>query len=159
MPDNPTSLSAKLQTEGEKVRGFFAGLTADQWQSPIYAESSIWTPRSILAHLVTAERSFLKLFEKVRQGEGGVSEEFSIDRFNASQQEKMRDQTPADLLAQYAVIRKEMTAYVAALSEADLSVSGRHPAMGMSNLGEMIKMLYIHNNMHVRDIKRTLFIS
>jgi len=156
MSDTPSSLAAKLQTEGEKVRAFFAALEPHDWQSTVYAEDSAWTPRSILAHLITAERSFLKLFENVRQGSGGVSEEFSIDRFNASQQAKMSARTPADLLPQFVAIRAEMVAYVAALSGADLNVSGRHPALGMSTLGEMIKMLYIHNNMHLRDIKRAL---
>ena len=156
MPDTSASLAAKLQIEGEKVHAFFAVLTAEQWAVPVYTEGEGWTPRSILAHLVTAERGFLKLFETVRQGGTGASEDFSIDRFNASQQEKTRGLSPADLLAQYAAVRAEMAAYVATLSDDDLATRGRHPAMGISTLAEMVKMLYLHNNMHLRDIRLAL---
>ena len=156
MPDTSASLAAKLQTEGEKVHAFFAVLTAKQWAVPVYTDGEPWTPRSILAHLVTAERGFLKLFEAIRQGGAGVAEDFSIDRYNASQQEKTKGLSPADLLGQYAAVRAEMAAYVATLSDADLASRGRHPAMGMSTLAEMVKMLYLHNNMHLRDIRLAL---
>ena len=156
MPDTPASLSAKLQTEGAKVRVFFAALTPKEWAITVYTEGADWSPRSILAHLVTAERGFLELFESICQGGGGASEDFSIDRFNARQQEKTRDLAPADLLLQYIDARAAMAAYVVSLKGAELAITGRHPAMGTSTLAEMIKMLYIHNNMHVRDIKQSI---
>jgi hypothetical protein len=156
MPNTSAALATKLQTEGEKVHAFFAVLTPEQWEVPVYTEGEKWTPRSILAHLVTAERGFLKLFEAIRQGGTGVSEDFSIDRYNASQQEKTKGLSPADLLPQYAAVRAEMTAYVSTLSDDDLATRGRHPAMGMSTLAEMVKMLYLHNNMHLRDIRLAL---
>jgi hypothetical protein len=33
---------------------------------------------------------------------------------------------------------------------------GRHPFMGQTQLREMIKMLYIHNLTHYRDMKKAL---
>lgn len=159
MPDTPASLSDKLKAEGEKVQAFFDGLGQEQWQSPVYAEGAVWTPRSILAHLVTAERGFLGLFENIRQGKGGVSEDFSVDRYNARQQEKTHDLLPADLLRQFTAVRAEMVAYVAGLNDADLSARGRHPAIGDSSLSDMIKVIYIHNNQHLRDVKKALLVS
>jgi len=156
MPDTPASLSAKLQIEGDKVRAFFAGLTPEQWAMTVYAEGADWTPCSILAHLVTAERGFLRLFEAIRQGGNGASEDFSIDRYNARQQDKTRDLAPADLLPQYIDVRAAMAAYVATLTETELAITARHPAMGISTLADMIKMLYLHNSMHVRDIKQVI---
>src|SRR5512135_2848961 len=112
MPDTPAFLAAKLEAEGEKVQGFFAGLSATEWQTTIYAEGDVWTPRSILAHFLTAEKGFLRLFENVRGGQGGIGEDFSIDRYNARQQAKTQDMLPADLMSQFAAVRKEMAAYV-----------------------------------------------
>lgn len=156
MPDTAASLSAKLQTEGEKVRAVFAALTPEDWAVIVYAGGAAWTPRSILAHLVTAERGLLNLFEAIRQGGGGASEDFSVDQYNASQQEKTNGLAPADLLPQYVAVRAAMAAFVAGLSENELEIRGRHPSMGTSTLAEMIKMLYLHNNMHLRDIKRAI---
>jgi uncharacterized damage-inducible protein DinB len=156
MPDTSAGLADKLKSEGEKIAGFFSALSSEQWQTAIYAEGAAWTPRSILAHLVTAERGFLKLFENVRTGGGGASTDFSIDRYNARQQEKTRLLPAQELLAQFSAVRSEMVRYVAGLNDMDLAARGRHPALGETSLFEMIKMIYLHNNMHVRDIKRVL---
>jgi uncharacterized protein (TIGR03083 family) len=149
-------LAGKLQSEGEKFNGFFGGLTEEQWGTEVYTEGSAWTIRSILAHLVTAERAFVKLFEEIRRGGAGVSEDFVIDRYNARQQEKTRELSPLDLLAQYRSVREEMVSWVAGLSDAELERRGRHPFLGVTTLREMIKMIYIHNQTHYRDIRRVL---
>jgi hypothetical protein len=89
-------------------------------------------------------------------GGTGATEEFSIDRFNARQQEKTLELTPNELLAQYKDIRSRMVEWVNQLQEEDLKKSGRHPFIGWTNLGEMIKMVYVHNLIHYRDVKRVI---
>lgn len=149
-------LAEKLKLEGEKLSGFFAGLTDEQWKAEVYTEGSVWTIRNILAHLVTAERAFVKLFEQIRQTGAGVSDDFSIDRYNARQQEKTKDLTPRELLEQYKSIRADMIQWVSGISDSDLEKTGRHPFLGMTTLREMIKMVYIHNQLHYRDLRRML---
>jgi hypothetical protein len=156
MPDTTHSLADKLSTEGNKTYSFFSTLTEEQWRVSVYNEGIKWTPRSILAHLLTTERGFLRLFEEIRQGKPGASPEFSIDRYNARQQEKMKDLTPSDLLPQFLAVRSEMISFVASLQRDDLEISARHPALGIANLAAMIKMIYIHNQQHIRDIKIAL---
>ena len=151
-----SELAAKLKSEGEKSSDFFGGLNDSQWQTEIYSEGANWNIRSILAHLMTAERAFVQLFEAIRQGGPGTSEDFVIDRYNARQQEKTRDLTPADLLEQYRNIRSQMVTWVAGLQDSELEIRGRHPFLGMTTLREMIKMIYIHNQTHYRDIRRIL---
>ncbi len=151
-----TELASKLRSEGAKFNTFFGALTPEQWSTKIYTEGSTWTIRSILAHLVTAERAFIKMFEDVRQGGPGASEDFVIDRYNARQQEKTRDLKPAELLEQYRSLREQMATWVAGLDDRDLERVGRHPFLGMTTLREMIKMIYIHNQTHYRDIRRKM---
>jgi len=149
-------LARKLKSEGEKFSGFFEGLTEQQWDTEVYVEGSVWNIRSILAHLMTAERAFVKLFESIRQGGLGVSEDFVIDRYNARQQEKTQELSPAELLQQYQDVRGQMVAWVSGLDDSDLERRGRHPYLGVTSLREMIKMVYIHNQTHYRDIRRVL---
>jgi hypothetical protein len=47
-----------------------------------------------------------------------------------------------------------MSAFVAGLSEADLQKTGRHPFLGETSLAEMIKMVYRHNQIHYRDLRK-----
>ncbi len=151
-----TELAEKLKSEGERFASIFADLTDDQWQEEVYTEGTTWTVRSVLAHFVTAERGLLKLFEDVRQGGEGAAEDFSIDRYNAAMQARVQALTPRELLEQYKAVRAESIAWTLGLSESDLSKQGRHPFLGVTTIREMIKMLFLHNQLHYRDMRRAL---
>ena len=155
MPE-PDALAEKLKTEGEKLGAFFASLDERAWETDVYTEGATWTVRSVLAHLVTAERGFVSLFESICQGGSGVSEDFSIDRYNARQQEKSRELLPAELVEQFQTVRGDMIAFVSRLQESDLERIGRHPYLKETSLREMIKMVYLHNQIHLRDLKKAL---
>jgi hypothetical protein len=149
-------LAHKLKTEGDKFSAFFASLTGPQWQTEVYTEGATWTVRNVLAHLMTAERAFIKLFAAICEGGSGVSEDFSIDRYNARQQEKTSELSYAELLNQYRAVRAEMISFVSTLGDIDLERMGRHPFLGQTTLREMIKMVYIHNQIHYRDLRKVL---
>ncbi len=149
-------LAAKLKLDGEKLSSFFDGLTDNQWNVEVYTEGTMWNARNVLAHLMTAERAFVKLFENIRAGGEGVSEDFVIDRYNASQQRKTSKLDARQLLQEYRAARAEMVQWVSGIVDSDLEKSGRHPFIGVATLREMIKMIYIHNQMHYRDLRRAL---
>jgi uncharacterized damage-inducible protein DinB len=149
-----TSLLAdKLKQEGEKIVKYFEGLRDDQWSIEIYTEDTVWTIRNILAHLVTSERAFVKLFDNIRQGGVGVTDDFVIDRYNARQQEKTKELGVQELLKRFKSLREEMVVWVLNIADSDLEKTGRHPFLGQTTLREMIKMVYLHNQIHIRDIK------
>ena len=149
-------LADKLQSEGEKFFALFAGLTDEQWQLEVYTEGETWTIRNVLAHFVTSERGLVKLFERIRTTGEGAAEDFSIDRYNAAQQQKNQGLSPQELLEQYKSVRSDSVAWTLSLEAAELEKTGRHPFLGMTTLREMIKMLYLHNQIHYRDMKKVL---
>ena len=151
-----TELAEKLRSEGDKIVSIFSDLTDEQWQMEVYTEGATWTIRNVLAHFVTSERGQLKLFEQIRRGGAGAAEDFSIDRYNAAMQARTKDATPQELLEQYKEVRANAIAWVLSLKESELMISGRHPFLGKTVIREMIKMLYIHNLTHTRDLKRAL---
>ena len=151
-----TDLAEKLKSEGERFVTIFSGLTDAQWQADVYTEGAVWTVRNVLAHFVTSERGLVKLFEQIRQGGAGAADDFSIDRFNAGQQEKTKDLTPLELLEQYKSVRATSVTWVSGLQESDLEIVGRHPFLGQTTMREMVKMLYLHNQIHYRDLKKAL---
>ena len=149
-------LAAKLKSEGEKFYSLFAGLTDDQWQMEIYTEGETWTIRNVLSHFVTSERGLIKLFERIRTTGEGAADDFSIDRYNAAQQQRTKELPAQELLLQYKEVRSNSIAWVSGLKEEELEIQGRHPFLGMTSIREMIKMLYIHNQTHYRDMKKVL---
>ncbi|MDK1080966.1 MAG: DinB family protein [Anaerolineae bacterium] len=150
----PTWLADRLKKEGQKVREYFGALSDDKWELKVYNEGETWTIRNVLAHLVTAERGLFKLFKLVREGGMGVSDEFSVDRYNARQQEKSAGIPTAELLEQFGEVRNELAEWVSNLSQEDLKIEGRHPFLGQVQLVEMIKLIYRHNQIHIRDIPK-----
>jgi hypothetical protein len=151
-----TELAEKLKSEGEKFIAIFSGLKDDQWQTEVYTEGTTWTIRNVLSHFVTSERGLIKLFEQIRQGGAGSSEDFSIDRYNAAMQARTKEATPQELLDQYKEVRANAIQWVSGLRESELEIEGRHPFLGQTVIREMIKMLYIHNQLHYRDMKKAL---
>jgi DinB family protein len=149
-------LAEKLKSEGERFVAVFSNVQEDQWQKEVYTEGTTWSIRNMLSHFVTSERGLLKLFEQIRQGGMGASEDFSIDRYNAAMQERTKSATPQELLEQYKEVRANTIAWVSGLKESELEITGRHPFLGQTVIREMIKMLYIHNLTHYRDMKKAL---
>ncbi len=149
-------LADKLRSEGEKFYSIFAGLTDDQWQAEVYTEGETWTIRNVLSHFVTSERGLLKLFERIRTTGEGVTDDFSIDRYNAAQQQRTKELPVRELLELFKEVRSNSVAWVLGLTDEELEITGRHPFLGMAKIREMIKMLYIHNQNHYRDLKKVL---
>ena len=110
----------------------------------------------MLSHFVTSERGLVKLFEQIRLGGTGAADDFSIDRYNAAQQEKTKNLSPQELLEHYKEVRENSIAWTLSLSELDLEKQGKHPFLGLTSIREMIKMLYLHNQIHYRDMKKVL---
>lgn len=151
-----TELAEKLKLEGEKFVAIFSSLQDDQWQMEVYTEGTTWTIRNVLSHFVTSERGLIKLFEQIRQGSAGAADDFSIDRYNAAMQERTKSATPKELIEQYKDVRGNAIRWVAGLKESELEIPGRHPFLGQTVIREMIKMLYLHNQLHYRDMKKVL---
>ena len=149
-------LAEKLKSEGDKFVSIFNGLTDDQWNQQVYTEGTTWTIRNVLSHFVTSERGLLKLFEQIRQGGTGAADDFSINRYNAAMQARTKEATQQELIEQYKEVRANAIQWVSGLTESDLEITGRHPYLGHTAIRDMIKMLYIHNLDHYRDVKKAL---
>jgi hypothetical protein len=176
MPDTPEILAQRLQTEGQKVLAFFGDLLPDQWEASVYAEDQAaelsgkehaeppagmeeeagWRVRQVLAHFVSSEASFLRLIGDILTGGSGAPEDFDIDRFNRRKVADLASQTPAELLAQFAEHRQSTVELVSCLVQEDLKKTGRHPYLGVVPLTDTIKMIYRHNQIHLRDLRRVL---
>jgi len=156
MTDTPSFLAERLRVEGEKTIAYFSFLGDEKWNLEVYTENSTWTVRNILVHFITAEQGFIQLFKDVLVGGKGAREDFDIDRFNASQQERMQEVSPRELVVLFSSVRSEMIALVSGLNQDELLLQGRHPFLGPTTLCEMIKTVYRHNQIHHRDLRKAI---
>lgn len=156
MADRITQLAARLRDKGAETVEFFQTLPPAAWQSTVYTEGSAWDVRQVLCHFVSAERSFLVLFENIIAGGEGSPEGFDIDHFNEREVSRMADLAAGELIAQFEQTRAAMVAFVEKMADADLDREGRHPFFGVDRLEKFVKLIYRHNMLHERDIRRSL---
>jgi hypothetical protein len=122
----------------------------------VYTEGTDWTPREVMCHFVSAERAFLRIFQDVAAGGEGAPEDLDINEFNEGEVAGMADESPRALLEQFREARAALIAFMQTLDDADLDRQGRHPWFGFDKMEKFTKLVYRHNMIHQRDIRRTL---
>ncbi len=156
MAETPERLVERLRSEGQRTLEFFHGLGPESWQVQVYSEGAPWKARQLLGHFVATEKAILVLVEDILAGGGGAPEGFDIDVFNERRVAELKDLSAPDLLAQFAAARQSSIERVQRLAPADLLKAGRHPFLGMTTLEEIIKLLYRHNQIHQRDMRKAI---
>ncbi|MBN1965736.1 MAG: DinB family protein [Anaerolineae bacterium] len=156
MPARLNKLVKRLANEGLKTLQFFRGLEPQDWQQQIYVSGSQWRAREILGHLLDAEQGFHYLLGDVLLGGPGAPEGMDVNAHNEQHVSTLRTLDPAALLGAFAQARVTTLDLVRGMQPADLDRVGRHPFLGMATIEEMIKLIYRHNMLHQRDIRRAL---
>jgi hypothetical protein len=156
MTDRKQAIIAELETAGKEAAAFYAALSPEALERPVYTESIQWNVRQVLAHLVTIEKSMQWLFRNLLEGGPGAPEDFDIERFNRRQPAKLEHLSTAELLDAFKAVRAETIAIVEAMTETDFDREGRHPYHGHGRLARFIRWAYEHQRLHVDDVRRAL---
>lgn len=156
MTELKDSILKRLQEENDKTVAFFRTLSTTDFQQQVYTTGTHWNVRNLLAHFVSAERTFAFYGKEIIAGGEGAPEDFVINEFNETQVGKMKEVSAAELIQQFIVARADTIALVQTMTDADFARVGRHPWFGKVPLGDMIKLIYRHTMIHTRDIKKAL---
>ena len=146
----------RLQDEGRKSAAFFRSLNAQQLAQVVYTTGPQWRVGDVLAHFVSAEQTLLLYGKQVLAGGSGAPEDFVIDEFNAIEVAGLRGQAAESLAEQFEQARAATVSMVAGMVEADFDRIGRHPWFGRVPMEQMLKLVYRHNMLHERDVRRAL---
>jgi hypothetical protein len=149
-------LADNLETEGRKTLEFFGGLQPEEWQVEVYSDGPAWKVHNLLAHFVEVEGSMRKLIGRIASGGEGVAADFNIDAWNAEHTAEVSQQSREQLLAEFAQRRADTVEMVRGYGEAKLERRGRHPALGITEVKHMLRLMYLHLQGHQRDIRRAL---
>ena len=149
-------LAKRLASEGEKTTAFFSQLPQEAWSQQVYTTGSCWNVRQILAHFVATERALTELVTDIAAGGSGVPQGFEIDAFNEQEVETLEDVQVPLLISDFRHARSEIVDWVHDLDSEDLDRTGWHPWFGKTELRQAIKLIYRHNMIHLRDIRKAL---
>jgi uncharacterized protein (TIGR03083 family) len=156
MNDELERLAGRLEADGQKTASYFQSLEPAQWDAQVYTTGSAWTIRDVLAHFVSAERSLKLLVQDVANGGDGAPRDLQIDEFNEREVPKLDDLSPDELLEAFKGARGTTLELVHGLEPAALDLIGYHPWFGDVELRDMLKLVYRHNMIHLRDVRKTL---
>ena len=156
MSNLATKLANHLKKEGEKTELFFSQIPEDILDKSLYSEGASWTVHQVIVHIVEAEDSLPRLFKYIIEGGRGVSQDFDLNRYNEGAVRKLEDFSFGELKNLFAEKRKLAVEFVQGLNDDDLDKEGFHPFLGQSQLKEMIRLFYLHVQLHVRDIRKLI---
>jgi hypothetical protein len=156
MPSRQELILKRLQEEGRKTAAYFRALGAGDLSQVVYATGPRWRARDVLAHFVSAEQTLLLYGREVLAGGSGAPEDFVIDDFNAIEVAGLRDVGAPALVEQFEAARAATADMVAGMADADFVRVARHPWFGRVPLEQMLKLVYRHNMLHERDVRRAL---
>jgi hypothetical protein len=139
------------------VRGLLGGLPAD-WVDRPYGPppQNTWTAKEVVAHLVFGERTdWLPRLRIIL--EYGESKPF--DRFDRSGHSEMhQSSTLAQLLDLFDAERRKSLIALRSLrlTEADLAKRGRHPALGVVTVENLLATWVVHDLNHIAQICKAM---
>lgn len=149
-------LLKRLDDVGQQVLVFFNQLDETAWIVQVYTEGEAWTVHQILAHFVSVERAFQWLIDDIVSGGAGTPKDFDLDRFNHEQVRSLQTQSRKQLLDTFQSERRATLKLVSHFDPDDYLKEGNHPWFGRLSITAILKLLYRHNKLHIRDIRRTL---
>ena len=115
-----------------------------------------WSPFDVVGHLIHGERSDWMSRVRILLAHGESRPFDPFDRL--AQFEESRGRSLGSLLDQFAALRSENLAALAALrlSDADLERRGRHPSLGVVTLRQLLATWVAHDLDHLLQIARVL---
>lgn len=116
-----------------------------------------WTVRENLAHLVDAEKAHRRFVQALLTGKVITARpRFDRDRWNEDHVAKRAAENTDSLLAAMAEQRAETLAVINDISAEKWLLEGNHPALGPVTVRQVVKIIGVHEKMHLRDIQAVL---
>ncbi len=149
-----TQGTAILERTPHALRALLAGLP------PAWTEGTegpeTWSPFDILGHLVHGERTDWIPRARIILEQGADRTFTPFDRF--AQFRESEGKTLADLLDEFAAARAESLATLAGwrITEEQLGLEGRHPALGPVTLRQLLATWVAHDLGHLEQTTRVM---
>jgi hypothetical protein len=115
-----------------------------------------WSPYDVIGHLIHGERTDWIQRAKIILEHGEARPFDPFDRF--AQFEESKDKTLSELLEDFAALRERNLATLREMKigAGDLEKTGRHPALGIVTLKELLATWVTHDLDHIAQIARTM---
>lgn len=116
-----------------------------------------WTIREILTHLWNAEEDHCRVIATIAKGEHERLEgSLDLETHNATRLQERGTLSKADIFAGLAAQRGRTEGLFNKMTEAQLGLEGRHPALGQMTIEKIFRIIGIHMKIHTQEISEAL---
>lgn len=148
--DEITKIEGKVKAARARLLAAVEGLSDSEWHWQ--PADGRWSVRLTLAHVGQAQRSHLEVAGRLLAGEATDIPGFELDAWNTAAVVKRSDWSVSQVLADLDAAQQETLDFLGTLDDEKLSVTGSHPALGDVTVGQVLRIIPIHDNMHRRDV-------
>ncbi len=153
MSDRKDKLRQTIQSDDAASMAIFKRLSPEQWSQPVPSdEGAEWKARDVLNHVAISESGQLTVIQRVLAGQGGVPEDFDINRYNRRSVQKQAERTTDDMLAGIEQAHAQVLSALEAVSDADLHKTGRHARGDTLTIEQFFHRITEHRRQHAQAL-------
>lgn len=152
--DEAQKIKEKLAAARGKLLAVVEGLDEAQWDWQ--PDDGRWSVRLTLAHVGSAQWSHLEVARRMAAGETVDLPDFDLDAWNEAHIAERADWSVDQVLADLEAAQQASFALLDQLDAETLARTGVHPALGEMGVGQVIRVIGLHDNLHRRDLLRLL---
>jgi uncharacterized protein (TIGR03083 family) len=156
MSEELLRIKRRLVENGDKTLAYFETLEPEHWQQQVYTTGSCWNVRHVLTHFACTEHALVRLMQDSLGDGSGVPGDFNIDAFNEHEVSEREGSSRKQLIDDFRQARAASVSFVEGLSPEDLARRAGHPWFGEMQVLDMLKLMYRHNMIHLRDVRKAL---
>jgi uncharacterized protein (TIGR03083 family) len=146
----------QLTQSREALKSALAGLSAEQWATPVYGEGQDWTVQDVISHLVDSENGMSIHIYKIRKGRETIPADFDLNRWNAGVRERTGPASPEELRQRLDATRARLLEGLATLTANEWQLTGRHPQRGIITIEQYFETIHEHERLHTNHIRQAV---
>jgi hypothetical protein len=148
--DEVQRIKKKLTAARERLLSAADGLDEGQWEWR--PDDGRWSVRLVLAHVGAAQWSHLEVARHLVAGEAVEIPDFDLDAWNNAEVAKRADWPVDQVLADLDGGQRATFEFLEGLDVEKLAITGSHPALGEMSVGQVVRVIGMHDGLHRRDL-------
>ena len=115
-----------------------------------------FTVIELLRHIQNSERGMTANLKSILAGGEGASQDFDLQSYNHTSNDKMKDLTTSDVKEKMKKYREKTLNLLESVKEEDWEREGRHPSQGIYSVKKHFEIISWHQYHHLKGIKEQL---
>jgi hypothetical protein len=129
----------------------------DETQISVPAVTEEYSPKQVLAHIVGADTSMLRMVKNWIAGtETKIRPDFDLNYFNQRQQEKRANQSVQELIEDWQRAQRALIEVMETVTPEDLDKHGDHPRASNTTLRNLFLIMTSHEAEHINQVMSSI---